>query len=241
MKVVGVIPCRYGSTRFPGKPLADIQGKPMMWHVYQRCIESGVLDEIYIATDDDRIHKVAEEYGLKTIQTRSNHETGTDRVAEAAEKIEAECYVNIQGDEPLLDPNAIKAVVNGLVNCEDSRVMASNAYAAILQPSDVIDTNVVKVITSLHGNALAYSRMPIPYPKGKSATFNRQLGLYAFRKSGLQIFVEHSPGSIEEAEGVEMYRLIEHDYRVRMVKTSDDSISVDTPEDLERVAKRMEA
>lgn len=239
MKVVGVIPCRYASTRFPGKPLADINGKPMMWHVYQRCIESGVLDNIFIATDDQRIIEVAENLELNTIMTHDHHKTGTDRVAEVAEKIDSEFYVNIQGDEPLLNPKAITSVVNALVECNDSMVMASNAYAPMTNPDDISDINVVKVITSLHGNAMAYSRLAIPYSKGIKALYNKQLGLYAFRKSGLQLFSEHKPGHIEATEGVEMYRLIEHGYHVRMVETDDGSISVDTPDDLKRVAEKM--
>jgi len=239
MKVIGVIPCRYGSTRFPGKPLADINGKPMMWHVYQRCIESKVLDEIYIATEDDRIKSAAELLNMNVVMTSDNHETGTDRVAEVATKIDSDFYVNIQGDEPLLEPDAIVKVVNALVNCDDSMVMASNAYAEINDPSDVIDTNVVKVIMSEHNNALAYSRQAIPYPKSGKATYYKQLGLYAFRKSGLQLFSEHKPGSIELVEGVEMYRLVEYDYHVRMVETNDDSVSVDTTDDLKRVNELM--
>lgn len=240
MNVVGVIPCRYASTRFPGKPLADINGKPMMWHVYQRCIESGVLDEIYIATEDQRILDAAEALGLRAVMTHDNHETGTDRVAEVATKIDADIYVNIQGDEPLLDPDAISRVVKGLIASDDSMVMASNAYAPMTEPNDVIDTNVVKVIISAHGNAMAYSRQPIPYPKAGKAQYNRQLGLYAFRKSGLLVFSEHQAKYIESTEGVEMYRLVEHGYHVKMIETSDDSISVDTPEDLKRVVTLMQ-
>lgn len=239
MKVVGIIPCRYASTRFPGKPLANINGKPMMWHVYQRCIESNVLDEIYIATEDKRIKDAAEELSLNVVMTHDEHETGTDRVAEVATKIDSEFYVNIQGDEPLLDPQAIASVVNALVDSDDSMVMASNAYAPMNDPNDVVDTNVVKVIMSLHKNAMAYSRQAIPYPKAAKGLFNKQLGLYAFRKSGLQLFAEHKPGPVENAEGVEMYRLVEHGYYVRMIETDDNSISVDTPEDLKRVSALM--
>jgi len=241
VKVLGVIPCRYTSTRYPGKPLADINGKPMMWHVYQRCIESGVLDDIYIATEDQRILDEAHRLNLNAIMTGDNHETGTDRVAEVARKIDSEIYVNIQGDEPLLDPAAIASVVRGLVESDDSMVMASNAYAPILESNDVVDTNVVKVIMSLQGNAMAYSRQAIPYPKSGKATFNKQLGLYAFRKSGLMLFSEHTAGNIEETEGVEMYRLVEYGYHVKMVETSDESISVDTPDDLRRVLERIKS
>ena len=239
MKVVGVIPCRYASSRFPGKPLALINNKPMMWHVYQRCLESGVLDEIYIATDDDRIELEAKKLGLDVVMTYGNHSTGTDRVSEVAGIVKSDFYVNIQGDEPMIDPDAIKLVTNSIVNCSDPLVQASNAYTILTNPSDVIDTNVVKVITDVASNALAYSRQPIPFPKSGRASYLRQLGLYAFKKSGLQIFAEQSPQFLENAEGVEMYRLLENGFRIKMIETNDDSISVDTADDLIRVQSIM--
>jgi 3-deoxy-manno-octulosonate cytidylyltransferase (CMP-KDO synthetase) len=239
MKIVGVIPCRYGSTRFPGKPLALINDMPMMWHVYQRCIESSCLDEIYIATEDERIKSMAEELSLRVIMTSDDHCTGTDRVAEVSQKIESDFYVNIQGDEPLLDPRAIELVVKGIVDCDDALVQASNAYAPLSNPSDVIDVNVVKVITDINDIALAYSRSPIPYPKSDEVKYLRQLGLYAFKKSGLQVFSEKNPRTLEKAEGVEMYRLLEQGYKIKMIETMDDSVSVDTVEDLVRVQGMM--
>jgi 3-deoxy-manno-octulosonate cytidylyltransferase (CMP-KDO synthetase) len=239
MKVVGIIPCRYASSRFPGKPLALINDMPMMWHVYQRCLESGVLDEIYIATDDERIEAVAKRLGLQVVMTYGKHSTGTDRVSEVADIIDSDYYVNIQGDEPLIDPKAIELVVKGIVDCSDALVQASNAYAPLVNPSDIIDTNVVKVITDVDNHALAYSRQPIPYPKSGTATYLRQLGLYAFKKSGLQIFTEKQPQKMENVEGVEMYRLLEHGYRIKMIETMDDSVSVDTVEDLVRVQGMM--
>jgi len=239
MKVVGVIPCRYASSRFPGKLLALINDKPMMWHVYQRCLESGALDEVYIATDDKRIELEAKNLGLDVVMTSKNHSTGTDRVAEASRMIESDFYVNIQGDEPLIDPEAIKLVTNSIVNCSDPLVQATNAYAPLTNPSDVIDTNVVKVIMDMESNALAYSRQPIPFPKSGAATYLRQLGLYAFKTSGLQIFSEQLPKHLEKTEGVEMYRLLEHGFRIKMIETNDDSISVDTLQDLARVQSIM--
>ncbi len=239
MKTIGIIPCRYQSSRFPGKPLAPIDGKPMMWHVYQRALESGVLDEVYIATDDKRIVEVANEYSLNTIMTSTEHETGTDRVAEAANQIQADYYVNIQGDEPFIEPEAIKLVVQAIVNCDSPLVQATNAYTPMQDVSDVIDTNTVKVIMDVNQRALAYSRHPIPFPKANSAKYNKQLGLYAFKQSGLQIFSENLPANLERVESVEMYRLLEHGYNVQMVKTNDASISVDTPSDLKRVQKQF--
>ena len=239
MKIIGVIPCRYQSSRFPGKSLALINGKPMMWHVYQRALESNVLDEVYIATDDERIVKVANEHNLKTVMTSDKHETGTDRVAEVASQIQADYYINIQGDEPFIEPEAIKLVAQAIIDCDNPLVQAANAYTSIQDISDVVDTNTVKVVMDVNQRALAYSRQPIPYPKANTAKYSKQLGLYAFKQSGLQVFSENLPASLEKVEGVEMYRLLEHGYSIQMVKTNDGSISVDTPSDLKRVQKKF--
>jgi len=239
MKIIGVIPCRYQSSRFPGKSLALINGKPMMWHVYQRALESNVLDEVYIATDDERIVKVANEHNLKTVMTSDKHETGTDRVAEVASQIQADFYINIQGDEPFIEPEAIKLVAQAIIDCDNPLVQAANAYTFMQDISDVVDTNTVKVVMDVNQRALAYSRQPIPYPKANTAKYSKQLGLYAFKQSGLQVFSENLPASLEKVEGVEMYRLLEHGYSIQMVKTNDVSISVDTPSDLKRVQKKF--
>ena len=239
MKIIGVIPCRYQSSRFPGKSLALISGKPMMWHVYQRALESNVLDEVYIATDDERIVKVANEHNLKTVMTSDKHETGTDRVAEVASQIKADFYINIQGDEPFIEPEAIKLVAQAIIDCDNPLVQAANAYTFMQDISDVVDTNTVKVVMDVNQRALAYSRQPIPYPKANTAKYSKQLGLYAFKQSGLQVFSENLPASLEKVEGVEMYRLLEHGYSIQMVKTNDVSISVDTPSDLKRVQKKF--
>lgn len=239
MKTIGVIPCRYKSQRFPGKPLADILGKPMMWHVYQQAKKCPLLDAVYIATDDDRIEQACRELSLDVLRTRDDHVTGTDRVAECAERVEADIYVNVQGDEPMIEPGAISAVAAAIVKCTDSRVVASNAYTPFVNPADVIDVNNVKVVLAMDGSVISYSRLPVPYPKGTPAPYYRQLGLYAFRRSGLRIFAELSPGPVEAAEGVEMLRFVEHGHRVLMVEVEDKSIPVDTPSDLERVRALM--
>jgi 3-deoxy-manno-octulosonate cytidylyltransferase (CMP-KDO synthetase) len=236
MSVIAIIPCRYGAVRFPGKSLADIHGKPMMWHVYQQTTKVKSIDRVVIATDDERIEKVGRELGLEMIMTRGDHFTGTDRVAECAGRLDADILVNVQGDEPMIDPDAIERVARAIVDCDDPNVQASNGFNEIADPTDAIDNNVVKVITATSGNALAYSRLPVPYPRGQAVTYKRQLGLYAFRKSGLELFSKTAPGPLERAEGVEMLRFVEHGYGVRMVQVAnDDAISVDSPADLERV------
>lgn len=236
MSVIAIIPCRYGAVRFPGKSLADIHGKPMMWHVYQQTKKVKSIDRVVIATDDERIERVGRELGLEMIMTRGDHFTGTDRVAECAGRLDADILVNVQGDEPMIDPDAIERVARAIVDCDDPNVQASNGFNEIADPTDAIDNNVVKVITATSGNALAYSRLPVPYPRGQAVTYKRQLGLYAFRKSGLELFSKTAPGPLERAEGVEMLRFVEHGYGVRMVQVAnDDAISVDSPADLERV------
>jgi len=237
MKVVGIIPCRYQSSRFPGKPLTLIGDKPMMWHTYQRALESNVLDQVYIATDDDRIAEMANNFSLNVIMTSSEHKTGTDRVAEASKHILADYYINIQGDEPFIDPNSIQLLVEKIINCKDPAIQAVNAYTLIEDINDVLDINTVKVIMDVDNNALAYSRQAIPYPKSDVARYYKQLGLYAFKLSGLKIFTDNPPASLELIEGVEMYRLLEHQHRIAMVQTNDSSLSVDTPSDLKRVQK----
>ena len=211
----------------------------MMWHVYQRALESNVLDEVFIATDDERIVKVANEHNLKTVMTSDKHETGTDRVAEVASQIQADYYINIQGDEPFIEPEAIKLVAQAIMHCDNPLVQAANAYTFMQDISDVVDSNSVKVVMDVNQRALAYSRQPIPYPKANTAKYSKQLGLYAFKQSGLQVFSENLPASLEKVEGVEMYRLLEHGYSIQMVKTNDGSISVDTPSDLKRVQKKF--
>jgi 3-deoxy-manno-octulosonate cytidylyltransferase (CMP-KDO synthetase) len=240
VRVVGIIPCRYGAVRFPGKALADIHGKPMMWHVYERASKAKHLDEIHVATDDDRIASACRDLDLPVIMTRLDHATGTDRLAECAESIVADVYVNVQGDEPMIAPEAIDLVTEAIMKVNDPRVLASNGFTAIHEPADVTNVNTVKVTMVISGLALAYSRSPIPYPKDGRAEYNRQLGLYAFRKAGLETFARLKPGPLELAEGVEMLRFLEHGYGVSMVGIPDGhAISVDTPADLERVRRMI--
>ncbi len=237
--VAAIIPCRYGATRFPGKPLADINGKPMMWHVFQRARETRLVETIFIATDDDRIAQQCEVLDMPVIRTRSSHPTGTDRIAEAVRTVEAEIIVNVQGDEPMIDPAAIDAVVQALIASSDD-VLVTNGCHVITDSGDAIDTNNVKVVCDIAGNALAYSRLPIPYPKGGAVRHLRQLGLYAFRRDALKLFSSLKPGPLERAESVEMLRFVEHGHKVKMVEVAPgDDIPVDTPTDLERVRIAM--
>lgn len=238
--IVGIIPCRFHSSRFPGKPLISIKGKPMMWHVYQKALASKSLKEVYIATDDQRIADSAKELNLNFVMTKNNHFTGTDRVSEVAQKIDADYYVNIQGDEPLIDKDHIREMAISILKAPDPETIAINAYASIIKPSDILNTNVVKVIIDVNSNAIAFSRQPIPYPMSGSTKYYQQLGLYAFKKSALDLYSKCSPNYLERAEGIEMYRLIENGHKVKMIELDSPSLSVDTPTDLIKVKAIIE-
>lgn len=232
MKTAAVIPCRFQSSRFEGKPLATIGGKPMMWHVYQQVAKAASIEVAYIATDNAEIGKACDELGMKWIMTSDQHLTGTDRVAECARKLDADVIVNVQGDEPFILPESIDAVTNALLQSRIQGLAATNGYSIIDTQEDANDPGVVKVIFSTSGIALAYSRLPIPLAFRKATPHYRQLGLYAFHKDALEFFAAAKQGPIEESESVEMYRFVEHDQPVLMVNVEESGVAVDTPADL---------
>jgi 3-deoxy-manno-octulosonate cytidylyltransferase (CMP-KDO synthetase) len=232
MKTAAVIPCRFQSSRFEGKPLATIGGKPMMWHVYQQVTKAASIEVAYVATDNADIGKACDELGMKWIMTSGQHLTGTDRVAECARKLDVDVIVNVQGDEPFILPESIDAVTNALLQSPIQGLAATNGYGVIDTQEDLNDPGVVKVIFSASNLALAYSRLPIPLAFRKDASYYRQLGLYAFHKDALEFFAATKQGPIEESESVEMYRFVEHDKPVLMVKVEESGVAVDTPADL---------
>ncbi|AKJ10129.1 3-deoxy-manno-octulosonate cytidylyltransferase [Streptomyces incarnatus] len=229
---IAVIPCRWGASRFPGKPLAQLGDKPLLWHVHQRCLEAERLDGVVVATDDERIEEVCHRLGIECMRT-GEHLTGTDRVAECAERLPADAYINVQGDEPFISPTAIDAVSQAMEHLAP-RALAVNAYTELDDASAVLDHNVVKVVVDAEHNALMFSRQPIPYPRGDRPRYLRQLGLYGFTRTALDTFRRLPQGPLERAEGVEMLRFIEHGHDVRMLGVADDGLAVDTPEDLAR-------
>lgn len=232
MKTAAIIPCRYQSSRFAGKPLALIGGKPMMWHVYQQVAKARSIDVSYIATESEEIGAACDELGLRWLMTSDQHLTGTDRVAECARKLDADVIVNVQGDEPFILPESIDAVANALLESRISGLAATNGYGVLESEDDVNDPGVVKVIFSASNLALAYSRLPIPLAFRKPASHYRQLGLYAFHRESLEFFATTRQGPIEESESVELYRFIEHDKPVLMVPVEESGVAVDTPADL---------
>lgn len=228
--ILGVIPARWASTRFPGKPLAPIGDRPMVWHVYQRCLEADCLGHIVVATDDRRIQQACRRFKLDVVMTKTSHPTGTDRVAEVASQIAAELYVNVQGDEPFVAAEGIRAVVHAA----RTELMPVNACAAITDPADLVDVTVPKVVVSADWTALYLSRSAVPYPKRRAGHHYQQVCVYGFDRADLDWFVRQPPGVIEQAEDIELLRFLEHGRDVRMVEVRASPVAVDTPADLVR-------
>ena len=242
-KVVGIIPARYDSKRLPGKPLVLIQGRPMIQHVYQRATQATTLERLVVATDDPRIQKAVAHFGGEVLMTSPEHQSGTDRVAEAARQLmltDDAIVVNIQGDEPLLRAEMIDSLVQNLKENSDFP-MATLAYPGT-DKNDLADPGVVKVVIDARGRALYFSRSPIPACRDRSAPppYYKHLGFYGYRNGFLQEFTKLSVGVLENLEKLEQLRALEHGFSISVVITPFDSISVDTPEDLVRVQKIME-
>lgn len=238
MKVIGVIPARYESSRFPGKPLADICGKPMIWWVYQQCMKVEDFAEVYVATDDTRIYEACESLDMKVIMTSSKHKTGTDRIGEVAQKVKADLIVNIQGDEPLLEPDTIKAAIKPFYTNEDLQI--TNLMTKIKDPVDVVNFTVPKVITNKDGIGIYLTRATAPYPKGSiDYAYYKQVCVYGFKPEALQFYcdygMKYGKAKIEAIEDIELLRFIENGYKVQFVEVDSETVAVDTPNDLEKV------
>jgi 3-deoxy-manno-octulosonate cytidylyltransferase (CMP-KDO synthetase) len=235
MKVIGVIPARYGSTRFPGKPLALINGKPMIQRVYEQVAESRLLDEVVVATDHEKIKETVESFGGNAVMTSTDHETGSDRMAEVTTKVEGDFYVNIQGDEPLIPCELVDALVEAAKEAPDAVVTAKTPIENI---DDVSNPNVVKVVTNNQGFALYFSRSVIPFNRAnKETTYYKHLGIYGYPKAVINEFVQLPPSNLEEVEVLEQHRLLDNGYPIKVVETSYQVVGVDTPEDIEKVEK----
>ncbi len=238
MNVAGIIPARYDSSRLPGKPLKPILGKPMIQRVCERCAQASLLDLVYVATDDERIAKVVRGFGGHVVMTRADHLSGTDRLAEAAESIEAGIIVNIQGDQPFIDPLMIEEAVQPLL--EDPAVELCTLRYPIAHEEDPRNPAIVKVVVDRSGYALYFSRSLIPYPREdvRHAAYEH-VGLYVYRKETLMEISRLESTTLEQVESLEQLRWLEHGLRIRVVETrcSDQAFSgfsVDTPADLAR-------
>lgn len=240
MKIIGVIPARYKSSRFPGKPLVDILGKPMIAHIYQNASEVSCFNRVLVATDDERIGTVCQKHDMEWMLTGDNHKTGTDRVAEVARQISADLYVNIQGDEPMLGPEIIAAAIEPYLKGSFDPVLVTNLMTPITRLTEIVDIGVPKVVVNAAGDAVYLSRLPIPYPKEtRDITYFKQVCVYGYTPSALKSFATLEQGPSERAEGIELLRFIENGIKVCMIQVVSDTIAVDTPDDAERVRRML--
>ena len=234
MKVLGVIPARFASTRLPGKPLKDIAGKPMVVRVYERASQAGLVNETLVATDDERIKTAVEAAGGKAMLTRADHATGTDRLAEvAAAYPDVDLIVNVQGDEPLIDPGLIDDLA-GLFEGEPELAMAT-VKTEIEDEAEQKNPNNVKVVCDKAGYALYFSRSLMPYPRKGGCPVYKHIGIYAYRRDFLLHYAKMELTPLEQAESLEQLRALENGYRIKVVETKAKFVGVDTVEDLERV------
>jgi len=249
MKITAVIPARYASTRFEGKAVADIMGKPMVQHVYERVARAGLVSEVIIATDDERIAAAVRAFDGRVEMTSHEHATGTDRIAEVAGRLDSDIIVNVQGDEPLIEPAMIDETIRPLI--EDPAIVMSTLKSRIKNLHDFLSPNVVKVVTDWEGFALYFSRSPIPnfrdkwndlkdekFASGRLLSY-KHVGLYVYRREFLLQYAQMSPTYLELAEKLEQLRALENGYRIKVVETEHESIGVDTPADLEKVLEKL--
>ncbi len=239
MRTLGIIPARFASTRFPGKPLHPIAGQPLIQRVVERCSQAKSLNEVIVATDDERIAAVAKKF-CRVEMTRADHPSGSDRIAEVAERCGCDAVVNIQGDEPLIDPSVVNAVANALNQCE-----MSTAATPIKNVAEYDNPNVVKVVVNAAGRALYFSRRTIPYLReaaSRSASeqlaafpFLKHLGIYGYRRETLLRLVKFPVSPLENAEKLEQLRALDNGIPIAVVKVDYDSVGVDVPEDVARV------
>jgi len=245
MKIAAVIPARYNSTRFPGKPLAEIAGEPMIRWVYERAKKSLFVNEVWVATDDERIHKIVKFFGGNSRMTSFEHQSGTDRIAEIARHMDWDLVVNVQGDEPLVEPTMIDELILCFKN--NPSVYMGTLKREIHNKKDVLNPNVVKVVTDEEGFALYFSRSPVPFVRNLWGTINeiekvpfpspifKHVGLYGYKRDFLLNFASLQPTTLEKIEHLEQLRALEHGYKIKVGITKKDSLGVDHPDDLKKV------
>ena len=234
MKVCAVIPARYGSTRMPGKPLMDICGHPMIWWVYQNVMKVKEFDEVYVATDDERIKKVCEEFGANVVMTTSDCSCLIDRVYQVSNIIDADYYVTVNGDEPILESDIMPAILPDFV--EREKPIVRGLVREFKDPVEVIDPGNIKIVIGLGGYSLYTSRSPIPYPqKTAKFTYKKYVGVELFNKSALDFYVSTEQTEIEKIEDIGSIRFLEHGIRIHYDLVESESLSIDTPRDIEKI------
>ena len=244
MRIIAVIPARYASTRFVGKPLCDIEGRPMIWWVYHACCQVEEFADVIVATDDERIFSVCQRLDMNVRMTSATHKTGTDRLCEVAREVPADLFVNVQGDEPLLEPNVIRSVIPPFH--EDNNLQVCNLMTKIDDPCEVVNNTVPKVIVNREGFGVYLTRAAAPYPKGAlDVAYYKQVCVYGFTNEALRFFSDyatlHGKARNEEIEDIEILRFIESGIKVRYVEVKTSSIAVDTEKDLEKVRRIVRA
>lgn len=241
MDAVGIIPARYGSTRFEGKLLADLCGKSIIQHTWENAKKSSSIEDLIIATDDKRIYNAAKGFGANVVYTSTAHKSGSDRLTEAVSSIDARIIVNIQADEPLLQPSMIDDVISPLL--KDSSINMATLCHKISEPKEIFDPNVVKVVFDRNGFALYFSRSAIPYErqgsddKLQALEYYKHIGIYAYMKDFLFTFKSLPQSKLERVEKLEQLRVLENGYRIKVVETRFDTVGIDTPEDLEKAVE----
>lgn len=240
MNIIGIIPARYASTRFPGKPLIDIGGKSMIQRVYEQCKQAETLSDVIVATDDERIEQHVKSFGGKVVMTKPEHQSGTDRCAEVIQTYMGLCdaVINIQGDEPFIDPTQIDALAFAF---HEPHVLLATMKKKMTAEADIQNPNMVKVISNHQGEAIYFSRSPIPYRRNPETQIEyfKHIGIYGYRKEALLEITQLPAGRLEMAENLEQLRWIEHNYRITLVETAIENIAIDTPDDLARVEKYL--
>ena len=241
-EIIIVIPARYGSTRLPGKPLVPLAGTPMIQRVYERAKLSKLATRVIVATDDERIVKAVDGFGGEARMTRPDHRTGTERVAEVAAHMDGQVFVNVQGDEPLLNPEVVDAAIAALL--EEPPASIATVATPIRLPADIMDPNVVKTVLDFDDNALYFSRAPIPWVRDSAGKIEVQhlkhLGLYVFQRDALLEYPTLPQGTLEKIEQLEQLRWLENGWKIRVAEVEHDSVSVDVPEDVARVEKLLQ-
>lgn len=236
MKIIGIIPARYKSSRFPGKPLADICGKPMIWWVYQQAKKVKEFSDVYVATDDKRICDELDQYNIPYIMTYNDHPNHINRIHEVSDNISADYYVCINGDEPLVDPVSIETAIKGALS--HSKKGFYGAFRYLTDPAETVDPAKIKIVLNERGQAIYISRSVVPYPKNDLMfRYKKYVGIEVFSKASLDFFVSKPMGRIEKIEDIDHLRFLENGYPAFFTEVQSESISVDTPKDLEKVQK----
>ena len=236
-----MIPARYGATRFPAKLMQDLCGKPVIVHTYQRVADTNLFDQVYVVTDDDRIENAIREVGGKVIRSQKEHNSGSDRLAEASKDLEVDIIVNVQGDEPFTDKENLQKVIDIFANDSQQNIAVASLMERITHPDDIANPNNVKVVVNKFNEALYFSRSVIPFPRDTNTKvpYYKHIGIYAYRKDALQQFTQLPPSLLEETEKLEQLRYLENGFKIRLAVTDIPTIGIDTPEDLEKARQRL--